>query len=608
MMTGWLACLAAVLATGCMSHSLPVVMLPAPLSEALEAEPAAALSEGRSPKHDIPSMGEMRDGAQNAKKAASARPHVRSIALVAVDGVPSRGISTLASVIDTAHALDPDCLILLGAAATSSTELLLEGKGTGLSRTLFTQRTVAFPGGRPEKPRTHAMLEGKNGTCLFVNASVLKNYPPAALSWLRARLTPSRKDGLLVLVTNEPLSAFSRSPGWLSIRQDLQRIPSRVVVVTGGTRHHSSWKDGSIEFFSLAPIGVGNREGVPADGAIEAFLWINLGDWGPTLRLVRPEMLSDVDWYNRRDQEGRKELSRSLTCTPAAWTTPTTTVKCQNPTRFPLDFETRWQTSGAPVQVEPEIVGFTLGPGESFQQEFALRMSDDTPLKFSRPQIVLATTLPDGDGGGIPVVLRRKIDCLMGGVIQHVTTRQMLGKPGRQWSVPLLSLSHPTQVSEGAGNWSGASDASAEIRLAHDGANLHVAIEVQDDKVARGDAVTVFADCSTGISARRLLVACVEATGKITCTLGGSTVTLPAKAEVTDQGYSVTLLVPGAVFPGGMLPDKVRIDIGLADLDSGGAATKLFFSGNGQDGDTSRLYGVFELAPATDGGGDGPPE
>ena len=407
----------------------------------------------------------------------------------------------------------------------------------------------------------------------------------------------------LFIVTPEHF--WKNRPGtnlWIELGEYLLDSKTPTTVFIGDADRFSHWQKDGIDFFSLNTLD-GIKSPDPTEGVFDGVLWGAIDRDGEVEVCILPlyGMLSAQD-VSVQNQKIVETLQAQLRATPIVDSDSITNVSFINSMDYPLELKTSWKFNQNILQVDPKIVGFTLAPGEAFEQSFRLTIKEGngTDLKFLEPEFRLETELPGPGGMPRRINLKTRPWCtLSGSAVRQDPPPKIDGDLG-EWTGPGLTISHPVQVISGKQSWSGPADLSANAFFGVDSDNLYIAVSVTDDDVQKAlennvaaDQVCVLIGMNTseetankGISPLQI---CVTPAGlfEISGTISDPDATIVASAvSETDQGgYTVEVSIPIELLDKtGFRQGFIRADINLIDADTEDELpTKATLSGRGID-------------------------
>jgi hypothetical protein len=516
----------------------------------------------------------------------------------------SRG---LAAVWEAARALAAQHTVVLGNIGltpegrfVSGGVVLSSGPGAGA------EFTHIFPGGsgapRPERlqvPCDHALL-------LFLSGRALARDEAGQVQWLQGRLSGVQAAQPVLCFLDQPLWEQSHG-GWARLQEVLEAAAVEVHVIAAGSGRFSWWRDGRVEFHTIGSTALPARSrSAPADGVFPGLIWISVGAQGTAVRVVEPSSLLSAEVLSRRLQEERQALRDACQAGPVLAADGITEVRCSNPTDAPLAFEATWQFEGSVGSVEPQMLGFSLDPGQAFRQRFHLQADRGLPLKFAQPRLTLATVCRDGLGEPVPVRLDLVPPVRMGGEVGPLGDLFMVDGSLGDWSSGGAPINHVSQVVMALQPWRGPGDFTGNLYVGEQGSRLCFALEVRREKGAEvGCLLLVDPRGSEGgpfAAAQRPLGVAVGADGQIAIEATPPEL-VTAVWRPTSEGGVLEVGMDRRLFAAGSLPATILADAVLTRFGaSGEAVTSLCFSGGARGRESSALYARFQRPPAPGGG------
>jgi hypothetical protein len=418
-------------------------------------------------------------------------------------------------------------------------------------------------------------------------------------------LVRTLQDGLRDYPRASQLTLILPETAWTSLEKDeerellaqLRRRGAGAVVLLGGERL-LWWQQEKVDILSL-----------PGDGA-SAESTVRLLCVHPNKEKARFSVLDsaavlDVQAFARRSYRERLELSHAVTCSPVCGEALVTTVRCHNPLNRPLEFAAAWQFSQTAPKVDPQILGFRLAAGETYEQEFRFVTEAGTILKFLNPEFVLKTQLSERGASGPPLEIRVPVLCSLQGEIARLEKAVLVDGDLADWAGRGYAIEHPAQLVENTGGWRGPADLSAVLQVACDQNTLYLAAVVtQDDLVdPKGNWLEFGVDKRTRVAG--LDFAATEADlWRIRVFVDGVVTGLPPNSDIrvaaapAKGGYAVEVAIPFSLFPAQTLPEPLCLDLLVAESAPDGTVKRLCFSGSGDPARGAVCYARFKLAPA----------
>ncbi|OGV76270.1 MAG: hypothetical protein A3K19_19315 [Lentisphaerae bacterium RIFOXYB12_FULL_65_16] len=297
-------------------------------------------------------------------------------------------------------------------------------------------------------------------------------------AWLQAQFAATPRDIPIVLIFDGPGWRDPDCRLWSTLSAQLFSTRPRVWIIYADSAGFAWWEQpGGINYLAIPPL---SSQGQPS-----RFVWGNLGPDGLSLRALPCDDIATVRSFARNLQMERERLRQSVAATPMDDLHPVTVVECRNPTSRSLEFKADWTFEAANVKVDPQILGFTLNPGETFRQQFRLIGDGNLPLKFLRPTLNLTATGAPDASGAFEVRFQVAPWCRMVGELVSLTAPPGLDGETREWPGSGCPLSHVSQVVGDSTRWTGPGDLSARLDAGTFGKNLFLAATVHDDSGGR---------------------------------------------------------------------------------------------------------------------------
>jgi hypothetical protein len=405
---------------------------------------------------------------------------------------------------------------------------------------------------------------------------------------------------------------------WEAVEGVLFGLQCRVFVLCGGVDRFSWWRQDNVQTLCMGPPRSASASaGTVADGRVNGLVWLRLQSGDADFRIFEPEALAPPQVFDRQLQQERAALSRAVSASSVAPSEPATTVRCQNPTSRTLDFQTTWRFEdlGSLVEVDPQVLGFTLRPGQDFVQEFRFRQLNGMPLKFLRPAFHVETEALDGLGRRVPVEIVARPIVQMAGDI--VALREAIAVDGalNDWPLSGAPLNNRSQVVEGSGTWRGPEDLSGVLHVGFREQVLYCALALTDDDCTPEPAghlalASIYVDCGPSGLAHgaprgdTVLAVQGDCLGHVRVS-GGSAAAreavTAAAARTRQPGFVLEAAIPYAVFAGGTPGGVVRIEGVLEQSDSGGERTVMCFSGTLEGLGSGRYFADFSFPDGASG-------
>lgn len=542
---------------------------------------------------------------------AIARPDVIAGAFLASVGDSDPDCAVLGSQLTAALRLAPEFIVFVGDASVSeSGEVSCGGRPLPSlpipdSTRVYTVGTAAASG------LPHAKVVLADGTPLiFMRRQGLSDAPDETVSWLSRQVRGADPSGVLLLVWDLPPWADATREAWESVEGVLFGLQCRVYVLSGGVDRFSWWRQDNIQTLCLGPArAVRDLSGTVADGRVNGLVWLRLSGGEADFRVLEPEALSPPQVFDRQLQQERAALSRAVSASSVGPSDLTTTVRCQNPSSRVLEFQTAWRFEdlGSLVEVDPQVLGFTLRPGQDFVQDFRFRQVNGVPLKFLRPAFHVKTEALDGLGRRVPVEIAARPVVRMSGSIVPLGEGIAVDGLLNDWPLSGAPVNNRSQVVRGADSWGGPEDLSGVLHVGFRDRVLYVALLLADDQCLPGAAghsatASIHVDCGPqgliqGVTREStLLTVTGDCSGRAQASggLGGSAATVSVAAARTAQpGFALEAALPFSAFAGGRPGSVVRVEAVLEQTDSNEGCTVLCFSGTLEGLSTGRYFAEF---------------
>jgi len=498
---------------------------------------------------------------------------------------------------DAARVLCPRRIVALGPIGISDAgRLEAQGLSVALQGAADAESAIAFPGYRAAAP-PHLRVDCGRWVLLFLSARGLDSDQAGELQWLRDNAAKGAGTAGVILFLDRPI--WDSSPAaWAQVRGVLEAAAGGYVLA-GGSERFSWWREGSVQCQAIRPaVAPGAAPRSVADGEFAGLVWITMGRETAGLYVIDPLTVQAPEVFARRFQDERRALRESLQASPVLAGEGVTEVRCSNPTEEPLTFDAEWRFDGNAGRVEPQMLGFSLGPGQAFRQRFHLQADGALPLKFASPRLFLRTTCRDGLGQSVPVRLDVAPRVRMGGPLGQLGDTFAVDGDLRDWPFGGLPVNHASQVVLQREAWRGATDYSGAVYMGEQGGRLCAAVTLRRQP---GDQVSCL-----------LLVDPRGAGGDdYSAEAGPVTVSVSPRGQVDIQGVPADIVsaawkpaadggvlevaLAGRAFADGQLPQSILAEVVLTRYGpSGDAVTSLCFSGDDQGLRSSRLYARFQ--------------
>jgi hypothetical protein len=534
------------------------------------------------------------------------------VAVLGADVAGAPEIGRFLALWEAAQVLAPQHTVILGTVGLtgdgrfSSREGVLPlGPGAGKVS------TIVFPGSSsaPELERLQSPCD--RALLLFLSGRVVAQNPAEQVQWLQDHVSGTRAAQPVLLFLDEPIWE-RQADAWACLQAVLESSGLEVHVVAAGSACFSWWRTGRVQFHTMGSAAAPAAPALaPADGGFAGLIWISVGSQGTLLRVIEPTRLLPAEVLSRRLQEERQALRNACQAGPVLAADGMTEVRCSNPTDAPLVFAATWHFEGSDGRVEPQMLGFSLEPGQSFRQRFHLQADRDLPLKFAIPRLALTTVCRDGLGQPVPVQLELVPPVRMGGDVAPLSNVFIVDGSLGDWPGGGNPINHASQVILSPQAWRGPSEFAGNLYVGEQGSRLCFAIEVRREKGVdvgclllvdpRGTEGGVF-DASTGP-----LAVAVAPDGQIAIDA-----TRPAEVTAvwfpTDTGGVLEVAFDLRLFAGGSLPAAILADAVLTHYGaSGEPLAALCFSGDAHGRQSSGLYARFQrpAPPGASGAAEG---
>ncbi len=545
------------------------------------------------------------EGDTGSARAESSRREIAeatcTVAVLCADDRQDPGLTAFLGLWEAAQVLCPRHVVVLGEVGfAEGGRLRSHGLSVPIAGGARAGEHIAFPGYPAASALERLRVDCGHGILLFLSAPALRRDLQEQLAWLRANLVSGPDDAARVLFFDCPV--WDSDPGlWAQVRNVFEAAGGGHVFC-GASQRFSWWQDGRLQCQSVRPASAPSA--LPpsvADGEFTGLLWITMEPQATTWRVIDPLTVQPPQVFARRFQEERRALHASLQASAILAADGITEVRCANPTDAMLTFDAEWHFDGNAGRVEPQMLGFSLGPGQAFRQRFHLQTDGDLPLKFAAPRLRLRTTCRDGLGQSVPVRLE---------VLPHVRLGGPLGQLGDafaadgdlgDWPFGGLPINHESQVVLQREAWRGATDFSGTLYMGEQEGRLCAAVAVRHQP---GDAV----GCLLLIDLRTTsggeyepgdgpLTVSVSPKGQVTIH-GASADAVRAAWKPAADGGILEVAVAADAFEGGQLPPELLADVVLTrDGLSGDPVTRLCLSGDGQGLRNSCLYARLQRLP-----------
>ena len=597
---GCAALLVVAAVAGCRS-ALPWVVSPAPVPVGADAGAASPVVVAA----PLPPPGQAPPGAPDA--VAEPLPHeprrdACTFAVFGADAEAAPPAASFAAVWEATQALAAQHTVILGSLGlTREGRLIDRGRvlpwGPGAGEPF----PVAFPGGSAAPALGRLQVPCDRALLLFLSDQAVAQDGEGQVRWLQDELRRARVAQPLLLFLDQPL--WERSPAaWSRLQGALESSGVEVHVVAAGSGRFSWWREGRVQFHTLGPATPSPRPGAAlADGGSPGLLWISVGPQGTMLRVVEPASLLPAEVLSRRLQQERQALRQACQAGPVLAADGMTEVRCSNPTDTPLTFEATWHFEGSVGRVEPQVLGFSLEPGQAFRQRFHLQADRGLPLKFALPRLTLATVCRDGLGQPVPVRFDLLPPVRMGGDVGPLGELFIVDGILGDWPGGGNPINHASQVVLAVQPWRGPADFTGNLYVGEQGSRLCFALDVRREKGAEvgclllvdprgGEGGAFAATCAP-------LAVSLGADGQIAIEAPQPEL-VSAVWRPTSEGGVLEVGMDRRLFAGGELPAIPLVDAVLTRFGpSGEALTALCFSGDARGRESSALYGRFQRLP-----------
>lgn len=524
-----------------------------------------------------------------------------TVAVLCADERQDPGLAAFLGLWEAAQVLCPRHVVVLGEVGFAeggrlrSHDLsvpLAVGAGAG--------EHIAFPGYPAAAALERLRVDCGHGILLFLSAQALRRDLQEQLAWLRTNLVSGADDVARVLFLDCPV--WDSDPGlWAQVRRVFEAAGGGHVFC-GASPRFSWWQEGRLQCQSVRPASAPSA--LPprvADGEFAGLLWITMEPQTTAWRVIDPLTVQPPQVFARRLQEERRALRASLQASAILAADGITEVRCANPTDGMLTFDAEWHFDGNAGSVEPQMLGFSLGPGQAFRQRFHLQTDGDLPLKFAAPRLRLRTTCRDGLGQSVPVRLEVLPHVRMGGPLGQLGDAFAADGDLGDWPFGGLPINHTSQVVLQREAWRGTTDFSGTLYMGEQEGRLCAAIAVRHQP---GDEV----GCLLLIDLRTTsggeyepgdgpLTVSVSPQGQVAIH-GAAVDAVRAAWKPAADGGVLEVAVAALAIEGGQLPPELLADVVLTRYGlSGDPVTRLCLSGDGQGLQNSCLYARLQRLP-----------
>ena len=517
------------------------------------------------------------------------------------------------SQLQAAVRLGPDFLVCLGDVSVDpSGQWRIEGREVGGLRSPAGLPVYTFAEASPAGAGHRRVVPADGISLFFMRRDALRDSGDETLRWLSTQLRPASPCQHVLLLWDGPPWSGATRRGWEMVEGVLFGLRCNVHVVSAGVDRFSWWRQDNVRYFCVGPSRTGTPSaGSPADGRVNGLVWLSLAWDRLEFRVVMPESLFPPQVFDRQLQLERAALARALSASAIDPVACTTTVRCRNPTSRELGFETVWcfdEISAAP-EVDPQVLGFTLKPGQDFVQEFRFRDVKGIPLKFLCPEFHASTAGVDGLGRPVPITVRvRPVVRMRGTILQLGPTARVDGVPD-EWPGTGYPLNHHSQVVHGRAGWRGPGDLSGSVRVGTDEHNLYVALEVRGERSRWAEeghysTGTIYLDRQTAGQDRlrdtgsTVLAVEGDSAGAVRVRGVAENAVDAASGGIGEAGFVLEARVPYTTFTGGRPAECVWLDAVVSEGDSEGDKVTLCFSGTLDGLRSGRYFAAFTFEDA----------
>lgn len=522
--------------------------------------------------------------------------------------------------LDTVLALGPRFVLLLSDVGTTSDgRFTVNGRPADLGPDTVPVPIFVLPGTHAERVRDHLAIDCEPfGRILFLRAASLTTPSPgersaatdtADLEMHVAGLAPDRS---LLVVLDRPAWEDDVSC-WDEVARRLGKLELNRVVALAGSDRFTWWREGQLEYLTIAQLpGAQASASDLSDGVFSGVAWGSFSIAGAQFQILRGSGSLPIHRFSRADQLERERVKSSVTLTPASDHDPMSLVQCRNSTQKTLTYKTNWSFSRSGVKVDPQVLGFTLAPGEEFRQEFRFEFGRDVPMKFLVPSFSVSVAGLAGPLGPTSQQTTVAPWCVMGGEIGPMVTAPVWDGWPSEWSGTAYEVNHVSQVVDGADAWRGPGDSSGAFFAASHADGVYLAVTVHDDNIAAvsstrsTERVQFFIDLRSRGERQRtggrftgregLLQITAWRTGEYSVEVGGRDAEgIGVFVTTRERGFGVEVDLGAAHVPHLALDGELLVDVAIYDLDPPEQRRKvLFFSGNEEDLATSRYFAVLK--------------
>ncbi len=418
-------------------------------------------------------------------------------------------------------------------------------------------------------------------------------------AWLEKDLAAARGASHVFVFEHHPLYA---GPHWKRLAKLLD--PKRTTVFAGHFHRLSYDLEDGVPYIVLGHTATGGGSDDRSKGTFKMFAHVTVAAGRPRVAIIAVGNVLPHDLISRALGKRVATLGRGVSLSPTTRAGGQVTLELANPTDAQASYTLSWSGAAAWfVGGPPKVARLTLAAGDSARRTYRIPA---TPASLAPPtlEVSYALTHRGQQGQGKRSLRLPVVATLTAARAGKMTIDGKLN----DWPAAGTSTNARWQVRDNPDQWSGPKDCAMLTRIAYDGENVYVAIDVRDEKIVTEgrqtwlrDGVEVFWDPRPAgarggrfVNPCRQLMIPVPAAGEAPQPKAGPIQAVgQIKAKVAclrrAGGYTVELAVPAASIAEGFKPAPgatLRMEFFANDKDeTAGQTTGMVLSG---DSDASR--------------------
>lgn len=267
----------------------------------------------------------------------------------------------------------------------------------------------------------------------------------------------------------------------------------------GHIHNYAYTERGNIQYVTLATTGGGSKMRGADFGEFDHLMWVTVTDDGPKMAAIAldgifpanfrtPELAEKLKLFrDRKAVQSKPVLLSGPTMQSASWD-----ISVTNPWDKPLRFKGLVEGPDG-LGVSPSSISVVVPPQSTLTKTVTVNAS--APLTSDQLQPIALHWTGVYDAFNAPPVQFSDIHRLLSEGPHEIPKHDGVKVDGKldEWGVLPFEVMQPGQIYTNELAWKGPQDLTFRFGLAHDGTNLYVALEADDDDI-KGDGVKLWQD------------------------------------------------------------------------------------------------------------------